>query len=140
VDADLSRRVAAVEATLAEGLPGKEARQAAADAAHSLVEVADSKRSSSIEAHDAAESEEAALRMSCNEATQSFEDHALEVKTAVLSLQAAKERLTEFQEGPLAAFKELKERSTPPPVVEEVAADHVEAMVEDDSTPPAAME
>jgi len=140
VDADLSRRVAALEAKLAEGLPGKEARQAAADAAHSLVEVADSKRSSSIEAHDAAESEEAALRMSCNEATQSFEDHALEVKTAVLSLQAAKERLTEFQEGPLAAFKELKERSTPPPVVEEVAADHVEAMVEDDSTPPAAME
>jgi len=140
VDADLSSRVAALETTLAEGLPGKEARQAAVDAAHSLAETADSKRSSSIEAHDAAEGEEAALRMSCNEATESVEDHALEVETAKLSFQAAKERLTEFQEGPLAAFRELKERTTPPPVVEEEAAAHGETAAEDDSMPPTAIE
>jgi len=140
VDADLSRRVAALEATLAEGLPSKEARQAAVDVAHSVVEAADSKRSSSIGAKDAAENEEVALRKSCKEASQSVQHHALEVEKAVLSRDAAKERLAAFQEGPLAAFRELKERSTPPPVVEEEPAAHVLAAAQDDSMPPTAME
>lgn len=116
-----AKRIAELDQLLAEGAPAKEARAAAVlDAQTAKDGAEEQKRTSTValqEAQKAVKEGEAKLKT----AKKAVGDLAPELEEAKMNFENASARLAAFREGPLAAFTELRDRSTPPPVEEEGA-------------------
>eukprot|EP00441_Pelagodinium_beii_P043122 CAMPEP_0197649992 /NCGR_PEP_ID=MMETSP1338-20131121/30678_1 /TAXON_ID=43686 ORGANISM="Pelagodinium beii, Strain RCC1491" /NCGR_SAMPLE_ID=MMETSP1338 /ASSEMBLY_ACC=CAM_ASM_000754 /LENGTH=367 /DNA_ID=CAMNT_0043224325 /DNA_START=54 /DNA_END=1157 /DNA_ORIENTATION=- len=109
---------------LTEAAPAKEARQAKVTEAAATAAAAATKKASCEEAAKAAKSAEKEAIAAQKEAQKAVKSLGPEMKEVASSLAEATESLAEFQEGPMAVFKELLEKSkvVPEPAVEEAPA------------------
>jgi len=121
---------AKLDAFLAEAAPGKAQREAKVTEAKAVADAAVAKKAAcedSLKTAKAAEKEATDAQKAAVKAVKSYGPEMKEVSAA---LADAKESLADFEEGPLASFKELLEKSNvvpeePPaeaPVVEEEPA------------------
>lgn len=121
---------AKLDAFLAESAPGKVQRQEKVTQAQSAADAAVAKKAACEEALKAAKAAEKEATEAQKVAAKAVRSHGPEMKEVSAALADTKQSLADFEEGPLASFKELLEKSNvvpeePPaeaPVVEEEPA------------------
>jgi len=137
LDSEFEKIVAKFDTILEEGGPGKAERAAAVEkaeadlaAAEEALKKADEEYASAVAAKKEGEATLKAAKKAAKEAGPLL-------KKCTSDLKDANAKLDEFKESPLAAYKFLADRSTPPPEPEPMEADETAAAAEAPAEPAA---
>merc|ERR1712113_176855 len=115
LDEEVSKHLMAIDAMVKESEPLKAERAAALETAKVSCEAARSKQTECSEILNIAQAEEKECESALKKAHQLLKELGPQVQQCSNDLDAAKEKLSNFCEGPLVAFAELKDRTTLPP-------------------------
>mmetsp|Transcript_3401 Transcript_3401/g.5608 ORF Transcript_3401/g.5608 Transcript_3401/m.5608 type:complete len:389 (-) Transcript_3401:208-1374(-) len=115
LDSEFGKLVEKFNTILAEGGPGKAERAAAVETAKTELATAEEALKKADEESTAAAEAKTAGEAALKAAKKAAREAGPALKKATSELKDAEAKLDEFKEGPLAAFKSLAERSTPPP-------------------------
>lgn len=132
----LTEKKNTLEKILLDGEPAKAQRAAAVSQAEGVRASASAARATTAKALFEAQSQEKSSEASVEEASTAVENFVPELEALQSHREAEILRLGNFREEPLAAFQELKERSTPPLELEqpEAGEEPTEVPVEPEET------
>lgn len=117
---EVAKRIAELDGILSSGETAKLSLASKVEAAKSALEAARQAEQSCIQVHKDAEESQKQAAAAAKEAAKAAKQYEPEVKRAHSSLDAAKKKLVSLQEGALADYKSLEERSNA--IVNEPAA------------------
>jgi len=115
---ELALRVKALEAKLEEAAPAREQRAETVKAAEEKFQAAREKQLVSANTFTEAQAAQEEATIALRAAKEKLRSLNPETRKCQKSLTVAAEALEKFRKGPLAAFQELAERTTPAPVEE----------------------
>jgi len=137
LEAEVGKRIAAFDAALADAEPAKKERAASLEKAEADFAEVKAKQLASAKEFKEARAEEERRQEAVQVAKKDATDAGKEARRAKLEADKCQRALTAFQEGPQAAFLQLRDRTAPAPAPapepepaveeEEVAAEEVSA-------------
>eukprot|EP00931_Biecheleriopsis_adriatica_P102794 TRINITY_DN77723_c0_g1_i1.p1 TRINITY_DN77723_c0_g1~~TRINITY_DN77723_c0_g1_i1.p1 ORF type:complete len:389 (-),score=167.31 TRINITY_DN77723_c0_g1_i1:146-1255(-) len=111
VEAEMKKCQDKLQAQLEEGAAGRTQRADKVASAQAAVDAASATKTSNEEALKAAQTAEKEASKIAQEASKALKSFGKEMNEVSTALEEAKEGLAEFEDGPMAAFKELTERT-----------------------------
>jgi hypothetical protein len=128
LEAEIDKLIAEQDAVIAAAAPGQAACEAAITAAQEPLTAAQGAQKTAAKAFDTASKEQEELERLSAAAQQASRETTKLWKELERMLTDAEVEVELFQQGPREAFKELRERATPPPVIEAVEEEPVAPM------------
>jgi chromosome segregation ATPase len=125
--ASLQKRLSQQETVVAEGAPLQEERRAAIVAAEDALESAEVRQVEAAESYTAVDANLQACEDEATSSSKAVREACARIKKISSSLTTAEAELEIFRDGPLANFRRLQQRVSPPAVEEPATTTHEDA-------------